>query len=117
MPNRDCIRHGDLLFIPIPALPGGSKLIENSDGILAEGEATGHHHRVVTEDLANVEVYNVGWNKSPAVLRVNAEGGISIDHEEHGLRVIPYGPCEGLYGIHRARTWDYFQGLAASVRD
>lgn len=46
-------RQGDVMFIPISALPEGAQKKRN-DGAAAYGEVTGHSHRLA--DLATAEV-------------------------------------------------------------
>lgn len=104
------IRQGDLLFIP-QADPIPQYVIENkksrvTDGILAKGEATGHHHRLAEVEAA--EVFKVadqttGGQERPAFVRVG-ERGVSIVHEEHGPVTLAPNTT---YKIHQAREYDY----------
>ena len=102
------IRQGDLLFIPQQetaqhvldfAVAGKRK-----NGVIAEGEATGHHHRVATiEDATVFQAYNDVYVKV-------GPNGVSIVHEEHGpVKLAP----ETTYKVNRAREYDY---LAANTR-
>jgi len=105
------IRQGDLLFIPIPADQAQATLERakpRTSGIVQEGEATGHHHRVaVLEDAEVLEVWNGLY------VRVGPNG-VSIMHEEHGpVRLEP----NTTYTVHRAREFDYLTELATRVRD
>jgi len=98
------IRQGDLLFIPeeIPAY-----VLEHQPdkkGVIAEGEATGHHHRVAMLEDAQVFLVSHG-----AYVKVGPNG-VSIVHEEH--RPVRLEP-NTTYKVNRAREFDY---LAERVR-
>jgi hypothetical protein len=93
---RPYYQHGDVLVkrvteIPPRARPTGRR-------VLAEGEATGHAHRLVAD--ADVEVYE---DEGTLFLRVGARGA-GLTHEEHGVGVIG----EGLYAVDRVREYDHF---------
>jgi len=106
------IRQGDLLFVP---LHEGKHILEHAtaervrkNGVIAEGEATGHHHRVETlEDATVFQAYNDTY------VNVGANG-VSIVHEEHGpVRLEP----ETVYKVNRAREFDYLADNARYVAD
>jgi hypothetical protein len=103
------IRQGDILFVPITAdeLPAGIRRQES--GIIAQGEASGHHHRVAVADLPVAELFEAWEGK---FLRVT-ERGVSIVHEEHKTVTIP----PGTYRIHQAREYDYLAQFSRPVRD
>lgn len=111
------IRQGDLLFVPVDEVPAyidQKPLKPLGTRILAAGEATGHHHQIAEADVQGVEVYKLGWQGTePDYLRVTADGGISIVHEEHYTVHIP----AGTYKIHRAREFDYAASVSRQVRD
>ena len=102
------IRQGDLLFIPQHEVAEHvleyAKTAARKNGVIAEGEATGHHHRVATlEDAQVFQAYN------DVYVRVGPNG-VSIVHEEHGpVKLAP----ETIYKVNRAREFDY---LAANTR-
>lgn len=66
--------------------------------VLAEGEVTGHAHRLATMD--GVERYEMDGKR---YLVVTADGGVSITHEEHGQGVIE----PGIYEERIDREFDY----------
>lgn len=86
-------RQGDLLFTKASSVPKG-KVRKN--GHILEGEATGHIHRVGV--LADAEVVECG---EELYLRVTAEGGVSIMHEDHAALTIP----KGNWRIERQREY------------
>ena len=104
------IRQGDLLFIPTETVPEGAK--KRKSGILAEGEATGHAHRIATLEAAQVWAVD-DWRGEEVYVRVT-EDGVSVVHEEHG----PVELAPGMtYHVHRAREFDYLAQHARTVLD
>lgn len=102
------IRQGDLLFVPgeIPAY-----VLEHEPdkkGVIAEGEATGHHHRLATVEDAQVFRVSDG-----VYVKVEANG-VSIVHEEHHpVRLEP----NTTYKVNRARECDYLAQAARYIAD
>lgn len=80
-------RQGDVLIRCIAALPK-QKGAQRKTGVLAEGEVTGHAHKV--ETLEHTEVLEIG---SGLYLRVGEEG-VRIVHEEHAPITLPPGNYE-----------------------
>lgn len=108
------IRQGDILFIPVkPEDAQIHGMTKQENGIIAEGEATGHHHRIAEVDLANAELFKTWRGVDKAILRVG-DKSISIVHDEH-LPVTLWPNTT--YRIHQAREYDYFSNLARRVRD
>jgi hypothetical protein len=86
----DMIRQGDVLFVPITKLPKGAKLEKNRK-IVAEGEVTGHHHKLVEVDRsAKVQVFSL-----EDALFAQVAGDVVVTHQEHGALAVD----EGLYEI------------------
>lgn len=106
------IRQGDLLFIPTTGVGEYETrdTVRREDGVIQEGEATGHNHRVKLEDMPFAEVFRPSFGE--AVVRVS-ERGVSIVHEEHG----PVTLEPGTYRVHVAREFDYTSRIARRVRD
>jgi hypothetical protein len=82
-PPRAIWRQGDVFLISVPALPASGRLDHRT--VLAEGEITGHAHRL--EDPSTGRVYSVGGELFMEVLAESA----TIVHEEHGPITIPRG--------------------------
>ncbi len=76
-------RQGDVFIAPVPSIPKGAKLRPN--GVLVEGELTGHSHRVA--DLRTAEVLQDGDH---LFLHVLADAA-AIVHQEHGPIALPRG--------------------------
>lgn len=107
------IRQGDLLFIPIHSHDLPADIKKRGSGILAEGEATGHAHKIASLDDA--EVFEVtGWRGDSQVFVCVGSKGVSIIHEEH--KAVTLDPST-TYKIHRAREYDYLSNLLRSVQD
>lgn len=105
-----CIRQGDLLFIP-EAIPTWLKNnIDNTrkrngfrkNGIIQEGEATGHHHRI--DDLTKAEVFRPDIG-NPIIVVGNE--GVRVIHQEHGPITLEPNTT---YRVHIAREWDLVEG-------
>jgi hypothetical protein len=109
MEMKRMIRQGDLLFVPTQdPLPAWAENHVVKDGIIARGEATGHHHRVAV--LEDAEVFDCGYSMFVKV----GPNGVSIVHEEHGP--VTFAP-NTLYKVHRAREYDYLRDATRRVRD
>jgi hypothetical protein len=72
--------------------------------ILAEGEVTGHAHRV-----AGVSVYE----RPDGVRTFAAPKRVTVTHEEHGPIVLP----KGKFASARVREYDHFLEEARQVAD
>lgn len=95
-------RQGDLLFVPRPdhrAYTGTKKdKTFKKNGVIREGEATGHHHRI--EDLTTANVF-LPQDGKPVV--VVGKLGANVIHPEHGT--VTLDP-ETTYDVHLAREHD-----------
>lgn len=92
--KQSIYRQGDVLIRRIKSLPA-QKGKRRISGILAEGEVTGHAHKV--EDVSVAEVLEVGEG---LYLRV-AENSVRIIHEEHA----PITLAPGNYEIEIQREY------------
>lgn len=79
-------RQGDVFLIAIPVLPKHE--CEERRPVLAEGEVTGHAHRLA--DPASGRVFTAGDKLFLQVLDESA----TIVHEEHGPVTVPRGGYE-----------------------
>ncbi len=95
-------RQGDVFIAPVNSIPRRAEHVGH--GVLVEGEATGHSHRV--EDLRAAEVFR---QNSELYLRVVADSA-RIVHQEHGAIELPHG----LYRVWKQREYD--PRLAESTR-
>jgi hypothetical protein len=98
---KNLIRHGDLLLTPVPveSLPAVEQRKIRENGVVQEGEVTGHMHRV---DTALATVFESGY-RNDVFIQVG-EHGVSIVHDEHKpLELEP----NTTYRVTRAREFDY----------
>lgn len=96
-------RQGDVLIEAIGRLPRDLKPLARDNGrvVLAYGEITGHAHAIAdvqAEGLAHERVTEVEF------LRVLAEAGVELRHEEHATITLPKGD----YRIKRQREYTPF---------
>jgi hypothetical protein len=86
-------RHGDVLVAKIDAIPEDA--VKRNHLVLAEGEMTGHSHRIA--EAENAQLYQSG---PTMYLRVSG-GGATLIHQEHGPITLP----EGEYRVWRQREY------------
>jgi len=91
-------RQGDVLIETAPSLPAGATVLPHV--VLAEGEITGHSHRVETAGTARLYSH-----QGQMYLQVFGDEA-AVVHEEHGTVRLPHG----LYRVWRQR------GYAPQVR-
>jgi hypothetical protein len=88
------IRQGDVLFVPVKALPDGAKLEKTK--IVAYGEATGHNHALVADTKSVADVYSLEGQLFALV-----SGDVSVVHQEHAALPVE----EGVYEIRIQREY------------
>jgi hypothetical protein len=86
-------RQGDVLISAVHAIPPGAT--KRADCVLAEGELTGHSHRIDQPGVA--ELHERG---GVLYLRVLA-GEAKVVHQEHG----PITLARGLYAVWQQREY------------
>src|SRR5262245_54829656 len=96
-------RHGDVFIAAVDEIPDGA--IRRPGYVLAEGEATGHSHRIDRPGAA--ELLERGGMLYLRVLAAEA----SVIHQEHRLITLP----RGLYRVWQQR--EYSPGAIRAVRD
>lgn len=103
------IRQGDVFFIPVEKADKIDAESFRKDGIIQEGEATGHHHKLAV--LEDAEVFRPNYGNAMVSVGPN---GVSIIHEEHGPVTLEPNTT---YKVHIAREFDYLADMTRSVRD
>lgn len=83
--TKDWIRHGDVVLHKVEAVIGTKKKM--SECILAEGEVTGHYHRLKG---------NICECVTPEKRFIEVTGTATLSHEEHDTLEIPEGKYEVL---------------------
>ncbi len=86
-------RQGDIFIETTRTLPGGA--VQLPDHVLAEGELTGHSHRISNPDTALLFDY-----RGEMFLQVIAENA-RVVHDEHG----PIELNRGFYRVWRQREY------------
>lgn len=76
--------------------------------ILADGEATGHAHRVGVKELDQAEIYE---DNGTLYLKTLTE--VPITHEEHKTITVP----PGTWRIRKVMEYDHFEEEAREVID
>src|SRR6188474_1372303 len=96
-------RHGDLLVQAVESLPSDARKLHHL--VLAQGELTGHSHRIAERDAAVLF-------ESPQGLFLNVTADkATMVHQEHG----PIELSRGLYQVWRQR--EYTPAEIRTVRD
>ena len=86
-------RHGDVVIQQVEVIDGQALTpIPRSNGmvVLAEGEVTGHGHRIRSRSAS---LYGIDGRPGVKLCRVGA-GGAVLRHEEHGPIKLPPGDYE-----------------------
>jgi hypothetical protein len=86
-------RQGDVLIFAVDAIPQGAA--RRRDCVLAEGELTGHSHRI--DQPGTAELYE---HKAMLYLRILASEA-KVVHQEHG----PITLSRGLYAVRQQREY------------
>jgi len=104
----ESMAQGDILLVA-GKVPVGAK--HRRDGVVAEGEATGHHHRV----RGDVQFYeNPGLDIHVAGWVIAGPMGGELVHEEHDTIVIAPGTT---WEVRRQVEADPFTGIVRRVQD
>lgn len=79
-------RQGDVFIIAVKSIPEGHRIARRP--VLAEGEVTGHAHRLMRAESGSL--FSVGGGTYLEVF----EPGATVMHEEHGPIELPSGTYE-----------------------
>ena len=103
-------QQGDILIQTVNLIPKSARKLtaDQHRNILAEGEATGHAHRVV----GLVDVFRQN-NALAEDIFMSVPKRITIQHEEHKALTLE----AGMYHVSRVREYDHFAEEARIVRD
>lgn len=86
-------RHGDVLVASEPQIPAGARRLRHL--VLAEGELTGHSHRIA--EPGSAALYRSGQDIFLEVVAPKA----TLVHQEHGPIELP----RGVYRVWRQREY------------
>lgn len=101
--------HGDVIVEKVTNIPTGLKPVKT--GILAEGEMTGHAHRV---DLNDVDVFSDAQGNLYTIPKTDE--GFTITHEEHRAVTVPLKTGE-VGRVIIQKEYDHFAEEARRVAD
>jgi hypothetical protein len=88
-------RHGDVIILdPVP-LP--VEVTKRELGVVAEGEVTGHAHRLIGGEV---------WESADGQLAIVAKEGAVLTHEEHAHLALPVSVPGEAYPIIIQREYD-----------
>ena len=96
-------RQGDVLLMRSHERPIAIEKAKDPRGcVLAEGEVTGHHHRIRDPGVALLRAEGTAYD----LLRIDGVKVVSLVHEEHGP--IPIGGGAGTFEvrIQREHVWN-----------
>lgn len=100
-------QQGDVCWERVERVPEGATRHSRTPRgvVLAEGEATGHAHRILEEAA---ELY-----EHEGMLYLKNAQPVTVRHEEHAAQVIE----PGVWEIGRVQRWDYLRKAREQVRD
>ena len=103
-------QQGDVLIQSVDEIPADAEKLspDQHKNTLAEGEVTGHAHRV----QGIVDLFRQA-NTPPGDVFMSAPKRIVLNHEEHGSVAIP----KGRYKVSLVREYDHFAEEARRVQD
>jgi hypothetical protein len=92
-------RQGDVLIIPVNAMPENMKKVARENGrlILAHGEATGHAHAIKDKRAALFRDPKL----AAIFMHVSGDAPVALEHDEHDTIQVP----PGNYRIRRQREY------------
>lgn len=99
-------QHGDVLLFRVDAIPASAK--PKVGNILAEGEATGHAHRVQDVSADKVQLF-----EKDGTLYMRLDEPAVVRHEEHK----PIALEPGNYKVGIVKEYDPFEEAVRAVRD
>lgn len=103
------IQQGDVIIERIEAIPAETKkgTLKAGNIILAEGEVTGHAHRIT-------QVAGVTFREgADGMFYLANPKELSVTHEEHHTVTIP----PGTWRVRKVREYDHFAEEARAVAD
>lgn len=102
------VQQGDVIGRRVNGVPTGAREVEPVGGwhVIAEGEATGHAHRVKAEP-------GVGVFELDGKLYLSVDTPVEQTHEEHGTVTWE----KGVYEIGRVRERDWLGDVVRTVAD
>jgi hypothetical protein len=103
-------RHGDVGIFTITSLPKDIKKARGTT--IALGEATGHHHTLIKEDIGTQIVKYVQELGDKVFFEIR-NGKAKLTHQEHKTIILE----PGIYEVDMEREFDYFTKQINKVID
>lgn len=105
--TKEQLQQGDVLLRRIEAIPNGAKEVKRKNGaiVLAEGEVTGHAHRIMDVEAMFFEKDGRFYLKNNCT--------VTVRHEEH--KPITIEP--GIWEVGQVREKDWLLGMVRKVVD
>jgi len=100
-------QQGDVIIRSVDSIPAGSLRVERTlrGLVLAQGEATGHAHRIEQDGASLYE--------KDGVLYIKVDKPVQVEHEEHE----PISLSVGIYTVGHVREFDPFKEETRWIRD
>lgn len=100
-------QQGDVILEKVERFPVGKEIKADERGfVLAEGEVSGHAHRIVSKDVQMIQT-----DDGRVFLRAKAP--VKIQHEEHRIIIIEPGE----YEVRKVLERDHFSRATREVID
>ena len=110
--QKRMVQHGEVLLVPVDALPGDLEQIHNGKEFIVGHSETGHHHVAVGDVTA---FKPIGADSQEIYLRVNKES--VIEHRKSFDRHETKTLHEGVYLVKPKTEYDPFLKIIEQVRD
>jgi len=104
-------RHGDISFHRLDSIPANFNPVKHSGSfVLAEGEATGHHHKISVKEKNNdFQIFKDEDNNY--ILKVNSP--CQLTHQEH--KTIEF--TKGIYFVKHETEYNPFTEELEKIKD
>jgi len=104
------IQQGDVLLVPVLEVPSDARKVK-WDGVIAEGEHTGHMHRMIGESHKFETPSGDVFMRAPKrIMLAHEKGGAVADHN-------PVIVDKGIYKVESVLQYDYATKEAVRVVD
>lgn len=114
--QRKMIRHGELLFIAVDALPDNIEQIFEGETYTVGHSETGHNHIAVSAIPKAITVFKpVGADSNDIYLKVS--GATRVEHQKTFDRHETLDLLEGMYLVRPKNEYDPFAKLVKRVQD
>jgi hypothetical protein len=106
--ERRPFRQGDVLLVPVDAMPGRTRRLGREQGriVLAEGEKSGHAHAVSDPGADLYELVLPGDVSEMRRRFLRVEREVSLVHEEHAVLKLPPGDYEVIRQVEHTGTFN-----------